>query len=59
MNIEKYDVVVIGAGLSGLVCAHTLASYGIKCCVLEKSETAGGGNQSFKNDEGDIFDTTH
>ena len=57
MNVDKYDVVIIGAGLSGLVCAHTLSSYGIKCCVLEKSEIAGGGNQSFKNEEGDIFDT--
>lgn len=57
MSIDTYEVVIIGAGLSGLICAHTLASYGIKCCILEKNDIAGGGNQSFKNEEGDIFDT--
>jgi len=57
MNSKQYDVVIIGAGLSGLVCAYTLASYGVKCCLVEKSEIPGGGNLSFKNELGDIFDS--
>ena len=55
--MDKYDVIIFGAGLSGLVAAYTLSSFGIKCCVLEKSEGIGGGNTSFKNDFGDIFDS--
>ncbi|MFY0642735.1 MAG: NAD(P)-binding protein [Bermanella sp.] len=55
--MNKYDVIIFGAGLSGLVAAYTLSSYGIKCCILEKSDHIGGGNASFKNDLGDIFDT--
>jgi oxygen-dependent protoporphyrinogen oxidase len=35
-------VVVIGAGISGLACAHRLKKLGIRCVVLERSERAGG-----------------
>lgn len=57
MESKNYDAVIIGAGLSGLVCAYTLSSYGVKCCLIEKSAVAGGGNQSFTNDTGDVFDS--
>ena len=35
-------VVVIGAGISGLACAHRLKQLGIRCVVLETNERAGG-----------------
>jgi hypothetical protein len=57
MDTTKYDVIIIGAGLSGLVAAYTLSSFGIKCCLLDKNDKIGGGNSSFKNEFGDIFDS--
>jgi protoporphyrinogen/coproporphyrinogen III oxidase len=38
----KEKVVVIGAGISGLVCAYRLKQLGIHCLVLEAKERAGG-----------------
>ncbi len=37
-----YDVVVVGAGLSGLATAASLIKKGIDVCVLESTEFAGG-----------------
>jgi len=31
-----YDVIIIGAGVSGAMIAHSLAKYNLKVCVLEK-----------------------
>lgn len=42
-----FDVVVIGAGPSGLVCAASLARLGKKVCVLEQGEELGGGAHVF------------
>eukprot|EP01104_Vermistella_antarctica_P012138 TRINITY_DN3464_c0_g1_i1.p1 TRINITY_DN3464_c0_g1~~TRINITY_DN3464_c0_g1_i1.p1 ORF type:complete len:556 (-),score=82.27 TRINITY_DN3464_c0_g1_i1:71-1738(-) len=39
---RSYDVCVIGAGLSGLVSAHQLASSGLSVCVVEASGRVGG-----------------
>jgi predicted NAD/FAD-dependent oxidoreductase len=39
---NSYDVVVIGAGISGLLCAHRLHSQGVSVVVLEKSRGVGG-----------------
>lgn len=36
------DVVAIGAGLAGLVCARDLARSGIECLVLESWDWVGG-----------------
>ena len=36
------DVVVVGAGLAGLVCAHDLAAAGVDCTVVEASDGVGG-----------------
>jgi all-trans-retinol 13,14-reductase len=52
----KYDVVVIGGGLGGLVSAFILSKEGMKVCVLEQHYKAGGNLQTFTRD-GCIFDT--
>ncbi len=44
---EKLDVVVIGAGLTGLSTAHKLHKKGIKYVVLERKPRAGGQIQSY------------
>ena len=33
-----YDVVIVGAGVSGAACAHELSRYKLKICVVEKEE---------------------
>ncbi|HOZ84961.1 MAG TPA: NAD(P)/FAD-dependent oxidoreductase [Niabella sp.] len=52
----KYDVVVIGSGLGGLLCANLLAIEGMKVCVLEKNKQFGGNLQSFSRNK-QILDT--
>lgn len=43
MNLkEKYDVVIIGAGVGGLTAAAMLSKAGFSVCVLEKEPHAGG-----------------
>lgn len=37
-----WDVAVIGAGLSGIVCARRLVSAGYSVCILDKSRGVGG-----------------
>lgn len=53
---EKYDVVIIGSGLGGLVSAIILAKEGYSVCVLEKNQQYGGNLQTFVRDK-TIFDT--
>jgi all-trans-retinol 13,14-reductase len=45
--MEKFDIVVIGGGLGGLVCGALLSLEGKKVCVLEKNKQIGGALQSF------------
>ncbi len=42
MGDEAYDVVIIGAGPGGYVCAIRAAQLGLKAACVEKSETLGG-----------------
>ena len=37
-----YDLAIIGAGISGMSCAHFAAQAGLRALVLEKSGTPGG-----------------
>ena len=44
------DVLIIGGGMAGLCCAHTLQEAGVSCVVVEKDRLAGGttGNTTAK-----------
>ena len=53
---EKYDVVIIGSGLGGLVCGAILTKEGQRVCIIEKNEQIGGNLQTFRRD-GVTFDT--
>jgi all-trans-retinol 13,14-reductase len=44
----KYDFVILGGGIGGLICGCLLAKEGYKVCVLEKHYTIGGGLHVFK-----------
>ena len=39
---DRYDMIVIGAGISGLVMAHYGQQAGLKVLVLEKEDRSGG-----------------
>lgn len=52
----KYDIIIIGSGLGGLLCGAILSKEGYDVCVLEKNKTIGGNLQSFERD-GVIFNT--
>ncbi len=53
---DTFDVIIIGSGLGGLVCANILLKEGYKVLVLEKNNKLGGNLQTFSRDKR-IFDT--
>jgi len=44
---DEYDVIIIGAGVGGLVCGCYLAKAGMKVLIVEKNSKVGGYCQSF------------
>ena len=52
----KYDVLIIGAGLGGLVCGNILSRAGLRVKVLEQGAQIGGCIQSYRRGTHD-FDT--
>ena len=46
-----YDVIIIGAGISGLVCGSYLAKAGLKTLIIERNAKAGGYCTSFTRKE--------
>jgi phytoene dehydrogenase-like protein len=50
MSSEKFDVIVVGAGVAGLGAAGILARAGKKVLVLEKNSTVGGRAATFTKD---------
>jgi all-trans-retinol 13,14-reductase len=54
--MEHYDIIIIGSGIGGLVCADILGREGYRVCVLEKNRQLGGCLQVYVRDRM-IFDT--
>ncbi len=52
----KYDVIIIGSGLSGLQSAYILSKEGFNVCLVEKQKILGGCLQTFSRC-GTVFDT--
>jgi protoporphyrinogen oxidase len=46
--INSYDVVIVGAGFTGLSAAHLLSRKGLKVCVVESDTSVGGLAGTFK-----------
>ncbi len=53
---SKYDIIIIGGGLGGLLCGNILSREGYHVCVLEQTKKPGGCIQSFARDK-TIFNT--
>lgn len=51
MNDNTYDIVILGAGLGGLLSGALLAKEGYKVCIVEKNKQIGGCLQSFGFDK--------
>ena len=52
---SNYDVIVLGAGIAGLICGTFLAKSGMKVLIIEQHSIPGGYCTSFKR-KGFIFD---
>jgi len=54
--MQKYDVIIIGSGLGGLICGTILSKEGFKVCVVEQHWQIGGCLQNFKR-KNSVFET--
>lgn len=41
-DVNSADVIIIGAGMAGMICASTLNKNGISCILIEARDRAGG-----------------
>jgi phytoene dehydrogenase-like protein len=53
---SKYDIIIVGSGLGGLICGYILSKNGYKTAILEKNTQIGGCLQNFTR-KGIKFDT--
>ena len=56
MSTKKFDIIIIGSGVGGLVCGAILSREGFSVCVLEKNKQIGGSLQTFARDKV-VFDS--
>ncbi|MCX6266686.1 MAG: NAD(P)-binding protein [Bacteroidetes bacterium] len=54
--MNKFDVIIIGSGLGGLLCGYILGKEGYHVCILEKHSQPGGNLQTFTR-HGQKFET--
>src|ERR1700749_3764336 len=54
--MKDFDIIIIGSGIGGLVCADILGREGYKVCVIEKNKQIGGSLQTYVRDKV-IFDS--
>ena len=54
--MKKFDVLIIGTGMGGLVCGNILAKEGYSVCMVEKNKQLGGCLQIYVRDRV-IFDS--
>ena len=54
--MKKYDIVIIGSGLGGLICGYILSKNGYKVAIFEKHHQIGGCLQTFER-KAVTFDT--
>ena len=46
--MNRYDIVIIGSGIGGLVCGAILSKEGNRVCVLEKNKQIGFIQKNFE-----------
>ena len=47
----RYDVLIIGSGMGGLICGDVLGRQGLRVCILEKNKQLGGSLQIFSRNK--------
>ena len=54
-QLIESDVIIVGAGPSGLICAHDLADMGFRTVIVEQSLALGGGfwSRRLSDEQGD------
>src|SRR5689334_1866227 len=55
-TMERYDIIIIGSGMGGLVCGDILSREGYRVCILEKNKQIGGSLQTYARDKV-VFDS--
>lgn len=55
LDREKFDCIVVGAGIAGITAANKLVEAGLSVCILEKSRGMGG-RLATRRIEGESFD---
>ena len=54
--MKKFDTLIIGSGMGGLVCGNILSRQGYSVCIVEKNKQLGGSLQIYVRDKV-IFDS--